>query len=393
MSNEVNELKNALKTAETRVNVLESELAKKTEVLENTEKLLENSQQQYKEMLMRISEMSQQKQGGDDQETEELRKQVQISNAQIENQTNMISQQRGEIETLQIENEKLKKSLRFHSERDFYTGKQNCQNSGEKVQKTVYQLREAQEDVLDLKAENENLKLQISKLRKEEKEWSECASNVFEELTSTFKLSKLFPRSDSVMQRSCLLDLVKELANNEKYNFSAKTRANTKTHQYEREETERERYRANRRVCGHVDDYPEYCDYDSSDYRQKYIRAKQSLGRVTEKCDHMLDMMDGTNYRRYNYCAEPLYQGYNSRDYMYSSPPERYERRRNFEQYRNEETYQSDKGFNFTSKPTKKENKYSNTTLKAHRKELGDCVKELHGITKQIKSDYQEMFQ
>ena len=390
MSNEVNELKNALKTAETRVNVLESELAKKTEVLENTEKLLENSQQQYKEMLMRISEMSQQKQGGDEKDTEELKKQIQISTAQIENQTNVISQQRSEIEALQIENEKLKKSLRFHSERDFYTGKQNCQNSGEKVQKTVYQLREAQEDVLDLKAENENLKLQISKLKKEEKEWSDCASTIFEELTTTFKLNRLFPRSDSVMQRSCLLDLVKELANNEKYNFTTKTKTTTKTQQYEREEYDRDRFRPNRRVCGHIDDY----DYESSDYRQKYIRAKQSLGRVTEKCDHMLDMMEGSNYRRPFYGNEPLYQGYNSRDYMYSSPPpERYERRQNFEQFRNEETYQSDRGFNFTSKPNKKENKYSNTTLKTHRKELGKCVKELHGITKQIKNDYQEMFQ
>ena len=378
MSNELTELRNALKTAETRVNVLESELAKKTEVLENTEKLLENSQQQYKEMLMRISEMSQQqKEGEDGQDTQELRKQMQIANVQIDNQTNVISQQRSEIEALQIENEKLKKSLQFHNERDYYTGKQNIKNSGEKIQKTVYQLREAQEDVLDLQAQNENLKMQISKMKREEKEWSECASTVFEELTTTFKISKLFPRSDTLMQRTCLLELVKELSNNSKYRSSGKpsVAATTKQkHRFEKEfESERERIYTAQRCCGPSDGF----NGDLEDYRQKYIRAKNTLGRVTEKCDNMLNMMDGVQYNRhrYYYESEPLYQEYRSPRFQ-----------RNFDEF-NSEKYEYQ-----TTKQNKEKKRTNNCALKSQRKELGKCVKELHGITKQMKNDYQQIF-
>ena len=379
MSDELNELRNTLKTAEARINVLENELAKKSEVLETTEKLLESSQQQYKEMLNRISEMSQQqKQGGNEQEIDELHKQIEISNAQLENQTNLISQQRGEIESLQIENEKLKKSIQFHSSRSGSCS--SCGKDENRIQKTVYQLRQAQEDILDLHAENENLKSQISRFKREEKEWNNFSKTIFEELNTLLPTSRAFPRDDSIMQRSCLSEIVHDIVT--KVTIPEKRNLNQ------------------RRTCNFCCD-DEYDDtYEG--YKHRYYRARESLGKVTERCDNMLDMMGETRrnyndrYNRYAY-SEPYERRYEPRrnyDDRYNSEERRYEQRRNYDDQYNDESerrYESERVKERNVKITK-EKKYSDSALKEHRKELGKCVRELHGITKQIKGDYRELF-
>ena len=373
MSDELNELRNTLKTAEARINVLENELAKKSEVLETTEKLLESSQQQYKEMLNRISEMSmQQKQGGNEQEIDELHKQIEISNAQLENQTNLISQQRGEIESLQLENEKLKKSIQFHSSRS--TSCSSCGKDENRIQKSVYQLRQAQEDILDLKAENENLKSQISRCKREEKEWNNFSKTIFDELSTLLPTSRLFPRDDSVMQRSCLSEIVHDIV--------------TKVTIPEKRSLKQRRTRS----CCCDDEY----DDTYEGYKHRYYRARESLGKVTERCDNMLDMMNEPGYNRYAY-SEPYERRYEPRrNYgdRYRSEERMYEQRRNYDDQYNEESERRYESERMKERNVKiaKERKCSDSVLKEHRKELGKCVRELHGITKQIKGDYKELF-
>ncbi|EAY03173.1 hypothetical protein TVAG_345470 [Trichomonas vaginalis G3] len=360
---QIGDLKRALQAAEARVNVLENELSKKTEVLENTEAVLSSSQQQYKELLMRLSEMSQQqKTAVDETKLIELQKQVDLCNAQIEKQTSVISDQREKIELLQLENEKLKQSLQFYSEKFTI---QVPRNTEDRIQKSIYQLRQAQEDILDLRAENENLKYQISHNERENKSWEEFGYDIYHELSSFVDIVTPIPRDNPRLLRLQLRDLIQKATDINSH---------------------KERYYRN-----------EDCEY-------KYNSAKKSLREVQTRCDHMLGILgEEPSFKSHQY--------YQQQQRYYSDPPQyhsstkydtktkRYESTRSNTNYRSDSVNDQEiatKENKAVSSTTKlKEN---TTTLKkkhdtTNTNELNRCIHELHGITKQIKCDYQKLFE
>lgn len=334
--NQIAELKRALQASEARVNVLENELAKKTEVLENTEAVLSNSQQQYKELLMRLSEMSQQQKTKVVDETKiiELQNQIELNKAQMEKQTNLISEQREKIELLQIENEKLKQSVQFYAEKSSI---QVPRNAEDRIQKSIYQLRQAQEDILDLRAENENLKYQISTMKREDKAWEEFGYDIYHELSRFCDTNMPLPRDNPRLLRNQLRDLIMDMASrNTNKNFA----------------------------------------YRSDDSEYKYKEAKKSLKEVQHRCDRMLNILGEEESCRYH--SDQPYYHYR---------PERYSNREYHE--RNIATRENEDVVIKEKKKTVNTKQFDRTNTD----ELNRYIHELHGITKQIKGDYRQLFQ
>lgn len=362
------------KVGRARVNVLESELANKTKVLETTEKLLTESQRQYKELLATLRRFSSGQEGETDkQKLERLNFYIKSITTQLEEQTSVMAEMKQEIENLQIENEKLRRMLQYNG------GREPRNMNDRRIQRSIFQLRQAQEDIMDLKTERENLYGQTSYLRRELKEWSEFAAKTYEEISESLKMHELLPKSDPILQRRKLSEIIQKLCRN----FSVLPQ-------------------------GRI---------EPIDLQRKYNKAKNSLHRVQKQCDKILNKVDLQRHHG-DYVRD---EGSFSDDYMYMSPKSIKKSyrdrsstnndlnntytRKSFksEPYRSEDDYESNNGNVYES--TKVEKIRSNDPpspcdfrgfddmRRTNSEKIGKCVKDLHNVTKRMKDTYRDVFQ
>lgn len=336
--------------AQARINVLENELTNKTKALESTEKMLADSQKQYKELLQTFRELSSRNQDViNENDYNELKDNFEAANTQIADQVTIIADMKRELEKTQLENEKLRRSISFQNEADRNTKYGNYEES--RFQKSIFQLRQAQEDLMDIGTENQQLKCQVTTLKKELKEWIDFAYSEHELISDELHKCFPYPRNDSSQQREALHRIILELIE-------------------QRRQTKEKR-------C---------LDYEKLE--RKYVKVKSALNSVQKRCDCVLDSLSDTEMQ-YRHCKNVTSQPtYNEKVVSnYTSRTKRNENynydqeyiRPSYEEERISHTYKFDDGI-------RKER------VKNHRSDLGECVRNIHSLTKRMKEDYRDLF-
>lgn len=163
-----------------KVQILEKQLAEKTNLLERTAKNLADSEKQYQILLL---------------EFENLKSKV-FSNNQI-NMSNSFS-----------------KNINFSVNTDVssFSSFDEINNNRCNFNQSLKQLKNVEGNVQNLSLQNSSLQSKIDRLMHDQQKWHNFAYSIFSSIQDIAEYKNDFPKEDSEAQRFILLDLIQKLA-------------------------------------------------------------------------------------------------------------------------------------------------------------------------------------